>query len=368
MRVKRLLSLTVVLALLLCVVPSLVLAAEEDGPITLYFAAPGWNEAYAVLSFGEGSESRTVPMSKVDDRFLCSVPADAISLYFNNGSDDTRTEVIKPIEDGAIWELTGDYTDSFDGIIYGLRLAQVQITFLVDGEEIWIVSINKGSILPEEELPPAPTKEGYVFAGWTLNGEDPLELEKARVASFRAGFGLMARSLAAIQNLDYELITTASMVNLFTAGAVDATLAMSFDEYYKLLQTGLISPDRGIYRFEEGEYNIQEDGVYVTRAFYEAHREACEGFARASRRGWEWVSEHREEALDLVMRYVKEHRIATNRTLQQLMLDEVLRLQQDRDSGAREFRLRRDMVEKANDTMLRAGVLIGPVTYEELMP
>ena len=196
------------------------------------------------------------------------------------------------------------------------------------------------------------------------NGEDPLTLGKARVASFRAGFGLMARCLAT----DYEWITTASMVNLFTAGAVDATLAMSFDEYYKLLQTGLVSPGRGIYRFEEGEYNIQEDGVYVTRAFYEAHREACEGFARASRRGWEWVSEHREEALDLVMRYVKEHRIATNRTLQGLMLDEVLRLQQDRDSGVREFRLRRDMVEKANDTMLRAGVLIGPVTYEELMP
>lgn len=196
------------------------------------------------------------------------------------------------------------------------------------------------------------------------NGEDPLTLGKARVASFRAGFGLMARCLAT----DYEWVTTASMVNLFTAGAVDATLAMSFDEYYKLLQTGLVSPDRGIYRFEEGEYNIQEDGVYVTRAFYEAHREACERFARASRRGWEWVSEHREEALDLVMRYVKEHRIATNRTLQGLMLDEVLRLQQDRDSGVREFRLRRDMVEKANDTMLRAGVLIGPVTYEELMP
>ena len=200
------------------------------------------------------------------------------------------------------------------------------------------------------------------------SGEDPWALKKARVAAFRAGFGLMAQAYAALHQIDFEPVMTASMVNLFTAGAVDATLAMSFDEYYKLLQTGLVSPDRGIYRFEEGEYNIQEDGVYVTRAFYEAHREACEGFARASRRGWEWVSEHREEALDLVMRYVKEHRIATNRTLQGLMLDEVLRLQQDRDSGVREFRLRRDMVEKANDTMLRAGVLIGPVTYEELMP
>lgn len=200
------------------------------------------------------------------------------------------------------------------------------------------------------------------------SGEDPWALKKARVAAFRAGFGLMALAYAALHQVEFEPVMTASMVNLFTAGAVDATLAMSFDEYYKLLQTGLVSPDRGIYRFEEGEYNIQEDGVYVTRAFYEGNREACEGFARASRRGWEWASEHREEALDLVMRYVKEYRIATNRTLQKLMLDEVLRLQVSHDSGVREFRLRRDMVEKANDAMLRAGVLIGPVTYEELMP
>ena len=200
------------------------------------------------------------------------------------------------------------------------------------------------------------------------SGEDPWALKKARVAAFRAGFGLMALAYAALHQVEFEPVMTASMVNLFTAGAVDATLAMSFDEYYELLQTGLVSPDRGIYRFEEGEYNIQEDGVYVTRAFYEGNREACEGFARASRRGWEWASEHREEALDLVMRYVKEYRIATNRTLQKLMLDEVLRLQVSHDSGVREFRLRRDMVEKANDAMLRAGVLIGPVTYEELMP
>lgn len=178
MRVKRLLSLTVVLALLLCVVPSLVLAAEEDGPITLYFAAPGWSEAYAVLGFGEGSESRTVPMSKVDDRFLCSVPADAVSLYFNNGSDDTRTKVIKLIEDGAIWELTGSFVDTPEGYVLDLRLAQVQITFLVDGEEPYVVLCNKGSSLPEEDLPPDPTKEGYDFAGWTLNGEDPLDLSQ----------------------------------------------------------------------------------------------------------------------------------------------------------------------------------------------
>ena len=180
MRVKRLLSLAVALALLLCIVPSLVWAEGEDGSITLSLVAPGWSEAYAVLSFGVGSESQAMPMSKVDDRFLCSVPVDAVSLYFNIGSDEVRTEKICSFEDGAIWELTGSYVDTPEGYVLGLRLAQVQITFLVDGEEPYVVSYNKGSSLPEEDLPPVPTKEGYVFVGWALDEdeEEPLDLSQ----------------------------------------------------------------------------------------------------------------------------------------------------------------------------------------------
>ena len=199
-------------------------------------------------------------------------------------------------------------------------------------------------------------------------GEDPTTLRGAKVAAFRAGFGQLARSFAEMENLDYKWILAASVKNIFIAGAVDATLGRSYDEYYQILQTGLISPDKGIYRFEDHQYNIQQEGVYVTRAFYEAHQEEAEAFARASRRGWEWAAGNPDETLDLVMRYVGEFRIATNRTLQQLMLEEVLRLQQDHDSGLREFRLRPDMVEKADDMMLRAGVMARAVTYEELMP
>ena len=199
-------------------------------------------------------------------------------------------------------------------------------------------------------------------------GDDPMTLHGAKVAAFRAGFGQLARSFAEIENLDYEWIVTASAVDLFIAGAVSATLARSFDEYYQILQTRLIEPGKGIYRFEDHEYNIQQEGVYVSREYYRTHRDQAEGFARASCRGWEWAAGHPKEAVDLVMRYVKEYRIDTNRTLQQLMLEEVLRLQKDHDSGLREYRLRPDMVEKANGMMLDAGVVKRAVSYEELMP
>ena len=199
-------------------------------------------------------------------------------------------------------------------------------------------------------------------------GEDPLTLHGAKVTAFRAGFGQSARSFVEMLGLEYQWITSASEVSLFVAGAVDATLGRSFDEYYHILQSGIDIPEKAIYRFEDGEFNIQQDGVYVTREYFERHRDTAEAFARASRKGWEWVLENREEALDIVMQYTKKLRIATNRTLQELMLDEVLRLQLDHESGLREFRVRPDMVEKANRMLLNSGALPAPVKPEEILP
>ena len=201
-------------------------------------------------------------------------------------------------------------------------------------------------------------------------GVDPLTLNGAKVATFRAGFGQLARCFIQKENLNYEWITSSSCVNLFISGAVDATLARSYHEYYQLLQTGLIrqGDEKGIYRFADHGYNIQQEGVYVTRRYYRRHKEEVEKFARASRRGWEWAVEHPEETVDIVMKYVRQYRSATNRILQKLMLDEVLRLQLDRDSGQREFRLRPDLVDFASRMMLEQGMLSRAITYEELMP
>ena len=188
------------------------------------------------------------------------------------------------------------------------------------------------------------------------------------MAAFRAGFGQLARSFAEMEDLDYEWIQAASVKNIFIAGAVDATLARSYDEYFQLLQTRIIQPDTGIYRFEDHEYNVQQDGVYVTREYYETHREQAEAFARASRRGWEWADRYPEKTLDLVMRYVHEFRIPTNRVLQELMLKEVIRLQFDHESGEKEFRLRPDMVDKADEMMEKTGMLTRRITCEDLLP
>ena len=198
-------------------------------------------------------------------------------------------------------------------------------------------------------------------------GADPLSMHNAKVIIWRAGFGQLAKCVAARESLDYQWITASSSINLFVSGAVDATLATTYNEYYQLLQTGLVSPDKGIFRFSEHGYNIQEDGVYMTMAEYRKNRDDAERFVQASRRGWEWAAEHPDETMEIVMKYVREFRIPTNEVLQRLMLDEVLRLQLDPDSGERAFRLRPDMVKQAGDMMLEAGIIKHRVTFESLL-
>ena len=197
--------------------------------------------------------------------------------------------------------------------------------------------------------------------------KDPLTLKGAKVGIWSAGFGQLAICMSIKDHLDYQWVRFAQNVNLFVAGALDATLAMSYNEYYQLVQAGIRMTDKNVYRFCDHGYNVQEDGVYMTREYYEGHKEQARRFAKASRKGWEWAAAHPKETLDIVMEYVEKNHIATNRVMQKLMLEDVLRLQIDRESKKREFRLRPDMVRLASRLMVENQMLSREVKYEELI-
>ena len=198
-------------------------------------------------------------------------------------------------------------------------------------------------------------------------GKDPLTQKGERVGVWSAGYGQLARCMSLKDGLDYDWVPFSMNVTLFVTGAIDATLGMSYNEYYQIVQAGFPLSDKDVYRFCDHGYNVQEDGVYMTREYYEGHKDQARRFAAASRKGWEWTAEHPEEALEIVMEYVKRDHIATNRVLQKLMLEETLRLQLDRESGVREFLLRPDMVKLASDLMSEYGMIGRPVSYEELV-
>ena len=197
--------------------------------------------------------------------------------------------------------------------------------------------------------------------------ENPIKQKGIRVGTWSVGFDQIALAMSLKEGLDYDWIRFASSINLFIAGAIDATLAMSYNEYYLIKQSGFQITENNVYRFCDHNYNVQEDGVYMLRDCYNKNKDAAHRFAEASKKGWEYCAEHPDEALDIVMKYVKQYNVATNRTLQKLQLQEILRLQVDRDSGEREFRLRPDMVKLASDLMTENLLLLKEVTYEQIL-
>lgn len=201
----------------------------------------------------------------------------------------------------------------------------------------------------------------------SARGKDPLTQKGAKVGIWSVGFGQLAMCMSYMDHLNYEWVRFAQNINLFLSGALDATLAMSYNEYNQLVQAGIEMTDKNVYRFCDHGYNVQEDGVYMSRDYYEKHREQAKKFAKASRKGWEWAAQHPEETLDIVMQYVDKEHIATNRVMQRLMLKEILRLQVDRESKQREYRLRPDMVRLASRLMVDNHMLGREVKYEELI-
>ena len=53
--------------------------------------------------------------------------------------------------------------------------------------------------------------------------------------------------------------------NLYISGAVDATLAMSYNEYLQIKVSG--HENKPVVRISDTEYDFPEDGVYVTTIF-----------------------------------------------------------------------------------------------------
>ena len=240
-------------------------------------------------------------------------------------------------------------TDQCDAAIFSMLSA---IDFISQG--IPLVNIFQDSM----------NSSNILVSRWCMN---PMQMKGKKVSIFNSNPNYLLMCMSKKEGLNYNWIPFSSGINVFLSGAVDATMVVSYNEFIELQQAGFQMPEEYLYRFSEHDYNIQENGVYVKRDYFLTHRSAISKFAMASRRGWEWTASHPEEALEIVMKYVKKHNISTNRVKQKLMLREILRLQVDRDSKQREFRVRADMVNKASRLLFDCGIIRREVSYNELM-
>jgi NitT/TauT family transport system substrate-binding protein len=207
-------------------------------------------------------------------------------------------------------------------------------------------------------------------SGQMIISHEPIKglksLNGKRIGHFRAGVSKLPIALGHKLNLDIEWIPFISHTNLFISGAIDATLAMSYNELYQLKMAGQrLRKDQLLYMRDIG-YNVPEDGLYVTKSYYREHKAEVDKFVRATKKGWEYVATHPKETLDIVMFYMQQAGTSSNLSAQRWMLDECLRLLKNPKTGKRTYRLEPAGLNLANSILCEGGELKKPISYKQI--
>ena len=190
------------------------------------------------------------------------------------------------------------------------------------------------------------------------------DLAGRRIGTWKVGFSEIPYIIDKEHKLGVEWVKFINPLNIYISRAIDATLGKSYNEGILFSMSG-ITPG-SILRFSEMGYDYPEDGLYVSEAFFKKNPDVCRKFAEASRKGWEWVRNNRKEAVDIVMKYVKEANVSTNIYVQQWMLEEVLEMQEDEKGEAPSYQLNANAFYWLNDVLLKHGYISKPVEYERL--
>ena len=198
--------------------------------------------------------------------------------------------------------------------------------------------------------------------------ETASSLSGKRIGRWKVGFGEVCELFCNQNAIRVDWIPYIQGINLFVSGAVDAILCYSYSEFIQLqLATGGI-PDENTIHFSDAGLNYPEDGLYVTEDYYRKNKETVDKFVRAAKRGWTYAREHPDEALDISMKVIRDYRVATNRTLQRMMLDEILRLQVNPATGSADYApVREETFRQIVDALRAAGYLTRDLDYKQMI-
>jgi NitT/TauT family transport system substrate-binding protein len=175
---------------------------------------------------------------------------------------------------------------------------------------------------------------GFILVAKRSSGISSVEDLKGKKVSLWPDFQLQPLAFFRKYNLHVRAIPQSSTINLFLRGGVDVVSAMWYNEYHTILSSGLDEDELVAFFFDKHGLNFPEDGIYCLEETLKRDRTLCASFVKATLEGWRYAFDHPDEALDIVMKYVREANIGTNRIHQKWMLDRMKDLILPRDAAA----------------------------------
>lgn len=146
------------------------------------------------------------------------------------------------------------------------------------------------------------------------------DLAGKKIGLWANEFQIQARALFKRLNIRPTVVPQTSSLDLFLRNGVQAASGMWYNEYHTLLTYGMEEDELRPFFFKDLDLDFPEDGIYALEKTANGRPELCRKIVRATAQGWKHAFEHPEEALDSIMKRMKEHGTPANRAHQRWML------------------------------------------------
>ena len=155
------------------------------------------------------------------------------------------------------------------------------------------------------------------------SGIRKLEDLNGRTVALWESFQMQPLALFKKYHLRVNVIPQAHSINLFLRGGADAASVMLYNEYHTMLNAGLDPGELVAFSFYDYGLNFPEDGLYMLESTFDRDPAAAAAFVAASLEGWAYAFAHESEAIEIVLRRMREARIPANLMHQKWMLEKM---------------------------------------------
>lgn len=150
---------------------------------------------------------------------------------------------------------------------------------------------------------------------------DPKDMDRKKIGLWGPEFQVQPRALFKKYAVEPEIIPQSQSINLFLRDGVDVASAMWYNEYHTILNNGIDPDELRTFFFDEYGLNFPEDGIYTLKESFAKDPSLSCAFVKASIEGWKYAFENPDEAIEIVLKYMRNSKLPANRVHQKWMLD-----------------------------------------------
>ena len=149
----------------------------------------------------------------------------------------------------------------------------------------------------------------------------PQDMEGKKVGVWGGDFIIQPMAFFKKYNINVKPIMQGNSINLFFFDGIDVTSAMWYNEYHTIMNSGFNEDELNVFFFADYGLNFPEEGIYCSEDYLEKNPDLCKNFVEATFEGWKYSFEHPEEAIEIILKHIKEANLPVNKSHQKWMLN-----------------------------------------------